>query len=184
MKTCSLGGYMLVKAIRQQSRNRRMTDAVKRIPPRCVRCSIHRSCNAGSKMSCAMRRGRKRINTFDGGSGIRPPLPADSQHDVVVKPTRCLPGFRSRSSNPVAAFGDSLIADRNLLIPAFHESIDFQPGHHLIESRRGSSNAIIGKDAPDDTSGTVLLQKDAQNQELQMCDLRYLLTVHNATLYT
>src|SRR4051812_39199051 len=101
----------------------------------------------------------------------------------MVETPRLGPQLRAGRGDPVAALHHTLVADNDRAVMTGDEAIAFKPGHQLIESGGRSPHAVLCQRLTHDTSRLLAAMKDAEHEELQVCEIRDAVR-HNATLYT
>ena len=85
-----------------------------------------------------------------------------------IEIARVRPQLRARRSQLVASFGDRLVPDRDLFVPAVDQPVPFEPRHQLIEGRGRSADAVRGQTVPNHSSWLFAVAQQSEHEKLQM----------------
>src|SRR5262249_20069318 len=87
-----------------------------------------------------------------------------------VEVTRRVPCGQSRRRQRVLPLLDDLAGVDLLVVGAGHQPGILEPGHHLIERRPGTADAVLPELATDVSSATDVAAEHAEDEKLEMGD--------------
>jgi hypothetical protein len=103
---------------------------------------------------------------------------------MLVECPRLIPSPFAIGRDAIAALSHGLILDRDLFVPAVDQPVFFQPRHQLIERGTGATNSVTGQRVPQHAARLFVTTQDAEDEELEMGEIRQLGPRHNVTLST